>query len=307
MQRRRWITASASLALGCVIPSAAVAQSSPPLRVVTSFSVLADLVQQVGGDRVTVHSLIGLDGHAHAFEPRPSHVKSMLGAKLLVLNGLEFEPWAERLIRSAQFKGEALTVSNGMPHPLRSQKQTDATRSQPPVDPHAWQNPRNVGHYVQVIAEALCRIDPAMTARYRANAKAYQADLLALDAWIEDQFNTLRPGQRRAITSHQAFAYFAERYQIEFLAPQGLSSESRPSAQAVARLIKQIQSEGIKAVFLEHLSDNRLLQQIAKDTGVTPGSKLFVESLTSKGGGAESYVQMMRHNAKALADGMRQN
>lgn len=307
MQRRHWIHTATTIALGYAMQGLAAAQSQPRLRVVTSFSILGDLVQQVAGDRATVRSLIGPDGHAHAFEPRPSHVKSILEAKLLVLNGLHFEPWADRLAHFGEFKGEVVVVTDGMPGPAPNRKQPGNSVDTHSVDPHAWQNPRNVIHYVQMIADALCRIDPGSTPHYRAKASAYQAQLLELDKWIEAQFKSLKPAQRRAITSHQAFAYFAERYQIQFLAPQGLSSESRPSAQAVARLIKLIKAEGIQAVFLEHLSDNRLVQQIARDTGLTPGPRLFVDALTSKGGGAESYLQMMRHNTTALALGMQKN
>ncbi len=307
MHRRHWLQVAAATALGYGWSGPSWAQSPARLHIVTSFSILSDLVHQVAGERATVRSLIGLDGHAHAFEPRPGHVKSMLGAKLLVLNGLQFEPWADRLARSADFKGDILVVTDGLPLPRSHQSQAGVSPAVPALDPHAWQNPRNVMHYVQTIADALCHIDPAGTTHYRARASSYQSQLMALDTWIEAQFKSLKPAQRRAITSHQAFAYFAERYQIEFLAPQGLSSESRPSAQAVARLIKQIKAEGIKAVFLEHLSDNRLLEQIARDTGVTPGPRLFVDALTAKGGGAESYLQMMRHNATALAQGMQKN
>jgi len=301
VRRRDWITSVGCFGLAATAPIAASGQNAPPLSVVTSFSILQDLIEQVGKNRIVVRSLIGVDGHAHAFEPRPSHVQSFGQAQMVVLNGLRYEPWADRLIKSANFKGRVLTVSDGIPEPLQA---TKTGRPDTDPDPHAWQNPRNVIHYVQGIADALCDLDPAAKDHYRRSEQAYLAELRELDQWIELQFRPLSSAQRRVITSHQAFAYFAQRYQIEFLAPQGISSESRPSAKTVARLISQIKSERIKAVFLEHLTDGRLLRQIAKDTGVRVGPSLYVEALTAPGKGAETYLQMMRHNTLALVAGM---
>lgn len=287
-------------------PFTAPAPAKTVLRVMTSFSILQDLVKQVGGARVQVQTLVGADVDAHTFEPRPAHLKALLGARLLVLNGLNFEPWAEKIVRSANYKGEVLVVTQGLAVARFDASSKQADKHAHGVDPHAWQDPHNVAHYVQAIADTLCHLDPDGTAAYRGQAQAYLTELHQLDAWIVSQFADLRDEQRRVITSHTAFAYFAARYKIRFLAPQGISTESRPSAQAVARLIQLIRKERIKAVFLEHMNDPKLLMQIALDTGVKLGPELYVDTL-SAGSGGDTYLNMMRHNVTALAQGMRQN
>ena len=294
-------------------PGAGTASAKTVLRVMTSFSILQDLVREVGGERVQVQTLVGADDDAHTFEPRPTHLRSLLEARLLVINGLNFEPWAEKIVKSADFKGEVLVVSQGLQAPRfeanlpRGANHGYGHGHAHGIDPHAWQDPHNVAHYVQAIADTLCRLDPDGAAAYRSHAQAYLADLRQLDAWIMAQFADLHAGQLQVITSHTAFAYFAARYKVRFLAPQGISTESRPSAQAVARLIQLIRKERIRAVFLERMSDSKLLKQIARDTGITLGPALYVDALTAPGGDGDTYLKMMRHNVTALAQGMRQN
>lgn len=269
------------------------APAGEALPVVASFSILADLVRGVGGARVRVTTLVGANADAHEFAPTPAHARALLNARLLVINGLAFEPWAEKLARSANYTGRTLVASQGI-----------AARAR---DPHAWQDPSNVEIYVQNISQALSQLDPQGASSYQQNSEKYIAELRDLDLWARRQFAALRPPQRRAITSHDALGYLAARYQIKFLAPQGVNPDAQPSAKAVAQLIRQIQREHIKAVFVENLRDAKLLTQIARDTGVRLGPTLYVDALSGANEPAPTYLQMMRHNIAALAAGMALN
>jgi zinc/manganese transport system substrate-binding protein len=280
-------------------PSSAGAVEKLP--VVASFSILGDLVSIVGGDRVTVTTLVAADSDAHIFEPKPADVKRIAQAKLLVVNGLGFEPWAAKLAQSADYKGQTVVASQGI-QPLSTTQ--DGKKS---TDPHAWQNPRNVITYVRNIAAALSKLDPAGAVQFQGHSEAYVKELEALDTWATAQFAALPQAKRKVITSHDAFGYFAAQYQITFFAPQGMSTETEPSAKQVAHLIRQIKVEKIKAVFVENMTNPKLLAQLAKDAGVVPGPALYADALSSADKPAASYLQMMRHNITQLAAGMRLN
>jgi zinc/manganese transport system substrate-binding protein len=274
------------------------------LPIVASFSILGDLVQVIGGDRVAVTTLVGPDQDAHVFEPKPTDAKNLLQSKLLATNGLGFEPWAQKLVKSTGFKGQVLLAAQGI------QSRTmppDKPNAKPETDPHAWQNPNNVAVYVRNIAEALVKLDPAGAAIFKTNSEAYIAELKTLDTWAKEQFAAIPQDKRKAITSHDAFGYFAAHYQITFLAPQGMSTEAEPSAKQVAQLIRQIKAEKIKAVFIENMSNPKLLAQLAKDAGVTPGAALYADALSTADKPGASYLQMMRHNVTQLAAGMQKN
>jgi zinc/manganese transport system substrate-binding protein len=281
---------SSALALGLLT---GVAHASDRLPVTASFSILGDIVQVVGASRVDVTTLVGPDQDAHVFEPKPSHAKTILASKLVVINGLGFEPWADKLIQSAGYKGHLLTASAG----IKAQQS----------DPHAWQNPRNVITYVQNIAAALGRLDPPGSSTYQANAKNYVLELEAFDAWAKAQFAAIPAHKRKVITSHDAFGYFASHYGITFLAPQGISTHAAPSAKKVAALIQQIQREEIRAVFVENMNNPKLIAQLSKDAGVTLGESLYADALSKANQPGASYLQMMRHNVTQLVAGMRRN
>ena len=283
--------------------------AAEPVPVVASFSILGDLVRVVGGERVRITTLVGPDEDAHVFEPRPADARAMVQSRLLVINGLGFEPWAQKLAQSAGFKGETVLAAKGVKtRPVAGESGHDATgHTHAENDPHAWQDPRNVVLYVRNIAAALGKVDPAGTATYQANTEAYVKALQALDAWAEAEFAAIAAGQRKVITSHDAFGYFADRYQIRFLAPQGVSTGAEPSAREVAQFIKQIRREKIKAVFVENMSSSRLLAQLARDAGVTAGPVLYVDALSAGSGPAGNYLALMRHNITQLAAGMRGN
>ena len=272
------------------------------LPVMASFSILGDLVQVVGGDRVAVTTLVRADQDAHTFEPKAVDAKNLLQTKLLVTNGLGFEPWAQKLVKSAGYKGQSVVASQGVKARAMSDEKGNAE-----TDPHAWQDPTNVIFYVRNIAAALNKLDPAGASTYQANSEAYVKELEALDTESKAAFAAITPDKRKVITSHDAFGYFGARYSIGFLAPQGMSTEAEPSAKEVARLIRQIQKEKIRAVFIENMSNPKLLAQLSKDAGVAVGPSLYVDALSKAGGPADSYLKLMRHNVAQLAAAMKQN
>ena len=278
------------------------AHAADKLPVTASFSILGDLVRVVGGDRVTVTTLVGPDEDAHVFEARPSDAKTLLASKLWVINGLGFEPWAHKLGKSAGYKGETVVASSG----VKGRTMT-AEKGQIEGDPHAWQNPENVVLYVRNIAAGLTKADPSGASVYQTNASAYVKDLQSLDAWTKEQFSTIPADKRKVITSHDAFGYFAAHYQIKFLAPQGVNTESEPSAKQVDQLIRQIQREKIKAVFVENMSNPKLIAQLSKDAGVTLGAALYADALSAADQPGATYLKMVRHNVTQLVAGMKLN
>jgi zinc/manganese transport system substrate-binding protein len=282
--------------------AARAADKLSPVPVVASFSILGDLVRVVGGERVSVTTLVGLDEDAHGFEPKPADARAIVQGRLLVTNGLGFEPWAQKLASSAGYKGETMVTSKGVkPRSMAEEKGHAET------DPHAWQNPDNVILYVRNISAALAKVDQAGAATYQANAEAYVKELQTLDAWAREQFAAIPAAKRKVITSHDAFGYLAAQYQIKFLAPQGVSTDAEPSAKQVAQLIRQIQREKIRAVFVENMSNPKLLAQLSQDAGVTMGARLYADALSSADQPGASYLQMMRHNVTQLAAGMKLN
>jgi zinc/manganese transport system substrate-binding protein len=287
--------------LAAVLSSTSFAADKIP--VVASFSILGDLARVVGGDRVSVSTLVGPNEDAHEFEPKPADAKSIVQSKLFVVNGLGFEHWAQKLAKSANYKGATVVASNGV------KARTMATEDGKGVetDPHAWQNPENVVLYVRNIAAGLGKLDPEGAATYTARSEAYVKELQTLDSWAKEQFATLPKDKRKVITSHDAFGYFAAHYGLRFMAPQGISTDAEPSAKQVAQLIKQIQREKIKAVFLENMSNPKLLEQIGKDAGATVGASLYADALSPAGQSGASYLEMARYNVTALVAGMQQN
>jgi zinc/manganese transport system substrate-binding protein len=302
-----------ALFLSCAAMLSGNSWAADKLAVTASFSILGDLVRVVGGERVSVTNLVGPNEDAHGFEAKPSDAKLLLQSRLLVSNGLGFDPWAQVLARSVDYKGMALLASKGLKPLTEAAKPAvkghghNHAHSHGEADPHAWQNPNNVVLYVRNIAAALSQLDPASASTYQANADAYVKELQALDVWAKAQFNAIPAAQRKVITSHDAFGYLAAHYKITFLSPQGISTEAQPSAKDVAQLITQIQREKIRAVFLENMSNQRLLTQLSLDAGTTAGGKLYADALSSPDQPGASYLLMMRHNVNQLVAGMRLN
>jgi len=247
MSTRRIALAAAALLL-CAAPGAA----QDKLTAVATFSILADVVKNVGGDRVAVTALVGPNSDAHVYQPSPGDAKTLSEAKVVFANGLGFEGWMERLIKASGTKAAMAVASKGVKP--RNLEASDGHGHQHNVDPHAWQSVANVKLYVGNVRDALAAADPAGKATYEANAAAYLAKLDALDAEIRAAVEKIPANRRRIITTHDAFGYFAAAYGVAFIAPQGVSTESEVSAKDVAKIITQIKKQKIPAVFLENIA-----------------------------------------------------
>lgn len=282
------------------------------IPVVATFTIIGELVRNVGGDRVSVTTLVGPGGDAHVFQPSPADAAAIKRAKAVFENGLGFERWLERLIESSGYVGQRFSASKKVKPLYRRDEHDDGYRHDGHrhhdnvggADPHAWQSLANGILYVQAIQEGLCEVDVEGCPAYKANAAAYIAKLQALDAEISERFDTIPESKRKLVTSHDAFAYFADRYGLEIHAPEGITTDSEASAQDVASLIRKIRKHDIVALFVENVSDPRLLQQIARETDLTPSGRLYSDALSAPGGPAASYAEMMRHNAFAVADAL---
>lgn len=294
------------LALGLTaVASAALAE---PVKVVASFSILGDMVANVGGDHIALTTLVGPDGDAHVFQPSPRDARAVAGADLVIMSGLGFEGWMERLTEAAAYKGKIVVASTGVtPREMAGEESHEEHAEEGPgehdhgnIDPHAWQDLSNGLRYVDNIAAGLIAADPAHEADYRAQAAAYRAKLEALDARVKAAINALPAERRKIITSHDAFGYFAAAYGLEVLAPQGVSTESEASAKGVALLIQQIRETKAPAVFLENVTDPRLIEQIARETGAHIGGTLYSDALSDASGGASTYIAMFEHNVAML-------
>ncbi|MCF4164090.1 metal ABC transporter substrate-binding protein [Zavarzinia compransoris] len=322
--------------------AATPALADEPLKVVASFSILGDMVANVGGDRIALTTLVGPDGDAHVFQPSPRDAKAVAAADLVIVNGLGFEGWMERLAESAGYDGQVAVASTGVTprkmdegeeheehagedhdhdhdgeemhadddHEHDGEEHEEHAEAEHghhhhgDIDPHAWQSIGNAVIYVDNITAALIAADPADAAVYRANADAYKAKLTALDAKVKGAIAALPPERRKIITSHDAFGYFADAYGLEVLAPQGVSTESEASAKGVAELIEQIKAAKAPAVFLENVTDPRLIKQIADETGARIGGTLYSDALSDASGPASTYIAMFEHNLAALAEAL---
>ena len=282
--------------------------SAQTLNVVASFSILGDMVKQVGGERVGVHTLVGPGGDAHVYQPTPSDARTIAQARLVFVNGLGFEGWIDRLIKSSGYRGPVIQTSAGI-NPLDLSRQLDSDHQHDgKTDPHGWQDLTNALRYVDNIAKALGEADPAGKGLYQANADRYKKQLSALDTAIHQEIGAIPQERRKVVTSHDAFGYFARAYGIRFIAPVGVNTEAEPSAADIGRIIKQIRREKIPAVFLESVSDPRLLERIRQESGAKIGGTLYSDSLSKAGGPAASYLEMMRYNAQTLTTALtRQN
>jgi zinc/manganese transport system substrate-binding protein len=267
-------------------------------KAVASFSILADLVRQVGGDRVEVASLVGPDADAHAFSPSPADANRIASANIIVVNGLGFEGWMDRLVKASGTKAPVVVASRGIA-PIESEDEHGG-HGRHRDDPHAWQSIANVRLYVANIRDGLIAADPPGRETYTANASRYLAELDRLEAEVKAAVARIPASRRRIITTHDAFGYFARAYGMTFIAPQGVSTDAEASAKDVARIIRQIRAEKIPAVFLENVSDPRLMDRIAKETGARIGGKLYSDALSPPDGPAATYLDMMRNNMRAF-------
>lgn len=275
-------------------PAAAHAQK---LKVVASFSILGDMVRQVAGDDISLVTLVKANGDPHVYEPTPADVAALSGAGLVVVNGLGFEGWLPRLIQSSGYKGPVAVATAGItPIALG-----------PMHDPHAWQSLSNARIYVRNIRDALAKADPAHAAAYRENAARYDSQLAALDIWAKSQFASVPTGRRKAITSHDSFNYLARDYGVTLIAPLGISTESEPSAAGMARLIDQMRGQKIRVLFLENMSDPRLISELQTEGRATIGGTLYSDALSGPDGPAKNFIALFRYNVGTLVAAMKKN
>ncbi len=266
MRRRALLT---GLLAPAVVPMALRAADGP-VAAVASFSILADMTRRIGGGLVDVVSLVPPDADAHVYQPSAADSRALAGAALLVENGLGFEGWMARLGATSDFRGVRVVATNGVvPRMMREGTATS-------LDPHAWQDPRNGVIYARAIAEGLVAAIPDRAETWRGNSGAYIAEIERTDAWIMGQFAAIPPAARRIITTHDAFGYYGERYGVAFLAAEGISTDAEPSAKGIAALVQQIRRERVRTVFLENMTDPRITQMLARETGATVSGPVLV-------------------------------
>ncbi|HZJ11490.1 MAG TPA: metal ABC transporter substrate-binding protein [Methyloceanibacter sp.] len=309
------------LALAVLVGLSGGADAADKVKTVASFSILGDMVRQVGGDRVEVVTLVGPDGDAHVFSPTPADAKTLAGAEIFFVNGLGFEGWMERLEKSSGFPGKTVVASQGVKpltmseeeghhhgeeakdeheHEDHAKGEDHDDEAEEVTDPHAWQDLANGKIYVANIRDGLIAADPDGKAIYEANAVTYLDAIAKEEEAVKQALAALPEARRKIITSHDAFGYFGAAYGLEIVAPEGVSTESEASAQDVAKIIRQIKAEKIPAVFLENVTDHRLLDQIARETGAKIGGTLYSDALSGPDGPAPTYLDMFRHNVGTL-------
>jgi zinc/manganese transport system substrate-binding protein/manganese/iron transport system substrate-binding protein len=272
------------------------APAGEPLRVVTTTTLLADLVRQIGGGRVDVESLLTAGADPHDFEPEPKQIVAVEEADLVVVHGLGLDHWAEELIETAGTDAPVLTATAGV--------QTIASTEDGfgEGDPHVWHDPRNMQIMTANVASALARIDPDPASGYAARADAYRAQLEALDGWIAERIATIPPERRRVVTSHASLGYYLQRYGLAFVGAviPSLDTRAEPSARDLAALIERIEAEDVPAIFAEVSIDPQLEEEIAAQANVAIVTNLYADSLGEPGSGADTYIGMMVHNTNLI-------
>ena len=294
---RRLLVAIA-LGLMTLLGASGSVQAADKSKAVASFSILGEMVKQVGGDRVEIITLVGPDGDAHVYEPTPADAKNLAAANILFVNGLGFEGWMDRLEKSSGFRGKTVVASTGVKS--RQMVEDDKTIT----DPHAWQSLANGKLYVANIRDRLIAVDPDGKATYEANAAKYLDEIANEESVVKQTLAKLPESRRKIISSHDAFGYFGAAYGLQVIAPEGVSTESEASAKDVAKIIRQIKKENIPAVFLENITDHRLLDQIAKETGAKIGGTLYTDALSPPSGPAGTYLDMFRNNIETLSEAL---
>lgn len=286
-----------SLAIGAMLISPLT--QAKTVDAVASFTVLADIVKQVGGDHVKVKSLVGPDGDPHTFEPTPQDSQALAQADVVFVSGLGMEGWMDRLISASGYKGTVVVASNGVN--TRKMEEDGKTIT----DPHAWNSMHNGVIYATNVMNALIKADPDDAADIRHSGERYIQQLQKLDSWAKSEFAGVAQSKRKVLTSHDAFGYFGQRYGVTFLAPVGFSTEAEASASDVAAIIKQLRAEHITTYFMENQTDPRLVKQIASETGAQPGGELYPEALSAASGPAPTYEAAFKHNVETLLHSMK--
>lgn len=328
------LTVLAAAALLALAAPAAVPGDKHPLNVVVSFSILEDLVRNVGGPDVSVVTLVGRDADAHSFALSPGDMRALDGADLVLVNGLDFEPWLDRVTETISHPERIARLAKGAEthdemhgheeehghddehghgdehghsdeEPAAHPEDGGHGHHHGDVDPHVWQSVPGAMRIVLGIADALCDADPGNCGRHKRRAEIYLASLEKLDRHIREQVGSLPAGKRRVVVPHDAFGHFAEEYGIEFVAAAGLSTHAEPSAKRIAEIVEQVRGLGAQALFLENVSDTRIIRQISRETGMGVGGRLYSDALSHAHGPAATYEAMMRHNTGTLVDALK--
>jgi zinc/manganese transport system substrate-binding protein len=280
------------------------------LKVVASFTVIADLARNVGGDRVDITTIVGPDGDAHVYEPSPTDAVAMAKADVVLVNGLHFEGFLQRLVEASATNAAIVELTRGVT-PINFKPEFaeadddhadagDAAHDHGAIDPHAFQSIPNAEAYVRNIAEAFCAADTEGCVGYQTNAAAYTKKLQALDSEVRAAIASIPAEKRVVITSHDAFGYFEHEYGLSFLAPQGISTDAEPSAADVAKLVEQVKHDRAAAIFVENITNPRLIEQIASETGIKVGGTLYSDALSGADGPAATYIDMMENNVRQI-------
>ncbi|MEM8992761.1 MAG: zinc ABC transporter substrate-binding protein [Pseudomonadota bacterium] len=279
-----------SLLASAVLALAAVPAAAHDTKIVASFSILGDMVEQVVGEHASVTTIVGPDADAHIYEPSVADARAVVEADVIFVNGLGFETWSDTLIAESGTKATIHVATEGV-EPIEVEGETD---------PHAWNALTNGVIYVQNIAAAMSEAMPDHADDFAANAEAYIAELEALDARTRAELAALPANRRTVVTAHDAFGYLADAYGLTFLAPVGIDTEAEPSASELAALVDQIKAEGAAALFVENITSPALVKQISEETGLAIGGRLYSDALSERGGPATSYLAMFEHNLGAL-------
>ena len=293
-----------AVTMSVITLSTALPAAAEPIKVVASFSVIGDFAKNVGGDRIALTTLVGPDGDAHVYEPRPADAAAMSGADVVLVNGLHFEGFLQRLVDASATKAAIVTLTKGVTPIDFKPEFADADAAEGAgtsggktvTDPHAFQSIANAKIYVKNIADAFCAADSEGCDSYKANAAAYTIKLDALEGEVKAAIRSIPEAKRVVITSHDAFGYFEHAYGLTFLAPQGISTDSEPSAADVAKLVEQVKQDKAAAIFVENITNPRLIEQIAGETGIKVGGTLYSDALSGSDGPASSYIDMMHNN-----------
>ena len=300
MARLRYVITLVLACAGAASGWPAQAQAPEKLPVVATFSILADFARNVGGERIEVTALVGPDGDTHVYQPKPADAKELGAARLILVNGLGLEGWIDRLIKASGARAPVIVTTKD----ISPQQMREEGRIGP--DPHAWQSIANAKIYVANIRDALITVDPGGALVYRANADNYLGKLDVLEKDVTAEIAKIPPGRRQIITTHDAFGYFGTAYGFRFIAPEGVSTETEASARDVAKIIRQIKAQNIPAVFLENVTDPRLVKSIASESGAKVGGTLYSDALSSPDGPGGSYIEMMRNNIRELSAALAQ-
>lgn len=286
------------------------AHAAPAPTVVATFSIIADMLAAIGGDHIVIRTMVGPGGDCELYQPTAADVATVATARAVFLNDLneEFEPWLQPLLKQAGFRGESIVVTRGV-RTLLAEEEHPVSGHQLPsaIDQHAWMDPRNGVIYARNIAAALARLDPANAADYRTRALAYEQQIKAVDDWARGEFATVPAGKRRALASHDSLQYLAHAYNFTLLAVNGWTNQSEPSAAELAKLAQRIRGTQVKALFLDSITDPRAIERVAGETGAVVGGTLYGDALSPRGGEADSYLSLLRHDVAVLKAGMLRN